>query len=141
MLVELIKKHAEKLRFAVIGGINTAIDFGLLFALVDGFHIPIFYSNIISTSAALTFSFFANKKFTFRDNSKNARSQLMRFLIITLFGLWIMQPIVITLSHSVLYYSSLDNNIKLLIGKLFASCFTLVWNYLMYKKYVFKKGE
>ena len=30
----LLKKHAEKLRFAIVGGANTALDFAILFFLV-----------------------------------------------------------------------------------------------------------
>ena len=29
---ELIKKHGTKFRFGLIGGLNTLLDFGLLFA-------------------------------------------------------------------------------------------------------------
>ena len=137
MFQKLIKKHSDKIRFALVGCTNTAIDFGILFALVNLIKLPVFYSNIVSTSIALTFSFFANKKFTFKDNSVKARTQLTRFLVITLFGLWIIQPIIIGLSNSAFYYAKIDSNIMLLIGKLLASCFTLVWNYSMYRKFVF----
>lgn len=137
MLQKLIVKHSDKLRFAIVGFANTGIDFGVLFALVNLVKLPIFYSNIASTSVALTFSFFVNKKFTFKDTSSRARVQLAKFLVITLFGLWIVQPIIIALSSSMFVYADINDNAKLLIGKLLASCFTLVWNYLMYRKFVF----
>ena len=141
MFQKLIKKHSDKIRFAIVGGTNTAIDFGILFALFNLAKLPIFYSNIISTSVALTFSFFANKKFTFKDNTARARAQLAKFLVITLFGLWVMQPIIIALSNSMFYYANINSSVMLLIGKLLASCFTLVWNYLMYKKFVFTSRQ
>ena len=43
---ELLKKHESKLRFAFIGGINTAIDFGILF-LLNGLGLNKYIANII----------------------------------------------------------------------------------------------
>ena len=136
---KLLKKHADKLRFAVVGGTNTLIDIGILFSLVNFLKFPIIYSNIISTSVALAFSFFANKKFTFKNQGQNTKIQIITFLAITLTGLWIIQPIIIILVGALLFYFQLDNNILLLIGKLLATCVTLVWNYLLYRRFVFKQ--
>lgn len=137
---KLLKKHADKLRFVIVGGANTIIDFVILFSLVNFFAVPMFFSNILSTSAALTFSFFANKKFTFKDMGKNSKSQIIIFLSITLVGLWIIQPIIIMLTKTILGTSAFDNNVVLLAGKLLATCATLVWNYLLYRKFVFIKS-
>lgn len=134
---KLIKQHSEKIRFVLVGGTNTAIDFGILFGLTNLTSLSIFYSNIVSTSAALTFSFFANKKFTFKNNNGKTNTQLLRFLAITLTGLWIIQPIIIAMADVLFFHSVGKNNTMLLAGKLLASCFTLFWNYFMYKKFVF----
>lgn len=143
MFQSLIRNHSDKIRFVIVGTANTTIDFALLFGLVNFLSIPIFFSNIISTSVALSFSFFANKKFTFKDNDQNAKRQLIRFLMVTLSGLWIIQPIIIAITDMVFFRSIGTNNIMLLSGKLMASCITLVWNYLLYRKFVFnsKTGE
>lgn len=76
---KIIKKFAKQLRFGVVGIINTIIDFSLLFLLVL-FGLPTIPSNFISTTSALIFSFFANKKFTFKDSDKNYLRQLVLFL-------------------------------------------------------------
>jgi putative flippase GtrA len=141
MLKKLIKNHSDKIRFILVGGTNTVIDFGILFSLTNFTSLSIFYSNILSTSVALSFSFFANKKFTFKKNSTNSRLQFVRFLAITLVGLWIMLPLIISSTSSIFGNLLNDNNLILLAGKLFASCFTLIWNYLMYRKFVFKSGK
>lgn len=137
---KLIKKHADKLRFAIIGGLNTAIDFIVLFALV-ALGIPTIASNIVSTSTALVFSFFANKTFTFKDNKKSTKKQFGVFLAITLIGLWIIQPIIIEGVRLLIEVWDMNSYIVLLIGKLLATCATLVWNYLLYRKFVFKKAN
>lgn len=135
---EQIKKHADKLRFAIIGGLNTAIDFVILFVLV-ALGLPTIPSNIASTSTALVFSFFANKTFTFKDGNKSTRKQFGLFLLITLTGLWILQPIVIEGTRFITDSFITNSFIVLFIGKVLATTVTLVWNYLLYKKYVFKK--
>ena len=136
---KILIKHADKLRFGIVGGANTAIDIGILFSLVNFLKLPIIYSNIISTSVALIFSYFANKKFTFKHKDQNTRKQIITFFGITLIGLWILQPIIITLVGALLFYLSFDKNIVLFIGKIIATCVTLVWNYLLYRRFVFKK--
>lgn len=136
----LIKNNSDKIRFVAVGGTNTVIDFSILFTLTNLLTVPVFWANIISTSVALTFSFFANKKFTFKDNANN-KAQMPVFLVITLLGLWVIQPIIIALVDAGFSRTGLDNNIILLIGKLMATCVTLVWNYVLYKKFVFKITE
>lgn len=135
---EQLRKHADKLRFAIIGGLNTAIDFVVLFVLV-ALGLPTIASNILSTSTALVFSFFANKTFTFKDGNKSTKKQFGVFLVITLFGLWILQPIVIEGTRLIIDSWFSNSYIVLFIGKILATCVTLVWNYVMYKKFVFKK--
>lgn len=135
---EQIKKHADKLRFAIIGGLNTAIDFVILFVLV-ALGLPTIPSNIASTSTALVFSFFANKTFTFKDGNKSTRKQFGLFLLITLTGLWILQPIVIEGTKFITQDLINNSYIALFIGKVLATMVTLVWNFILYKKYVFKK--
>jgi putative flippase GtrA len=133
----LTTRHADKFRFVMVGGTNTFIDFSILFALTS-IGLRDITSNFISTSIALTFSFFANKMFTFKDRTKD-KLQFVRFLTITLIGLWILQPIIIVLSRISLESTVDDSNIVLLVGKLLATCVTLVWNYLLYKKFVYNK--
>ena len=135
---ELLKNNAEKIRFVIIGGLNTAIDFGILFALVT-LGLPTVASNFVSTSVAMVFSFFANKSFTFQDTSKNTTKRIAIFLIITIFGMWVIQPVIIELIKMALSPSVSNKYIVLLIGKVLATIASLTWNYLMYRKFVFIK--
>ncbi|MFZ2835764.1 MAG: GtrA family protein [Candidatus Saccharimonadales bacterium] len=135
---DLLAQHAEKFRFALVGGFNTALDFGILFGLtalgVD--KIP---ANYISTSVSFVFSFFANKTFTFKAKSGNAKREFLSFVIVTLIGLWVLQPLVITAVSQLLETTTLDGTITLLIAKLIATVVSLVWNYILYSRVVFKK--
>lgn len=132
----IIKNKAEKLRFGAVGVINTLIDTGLLFALTS-FGFPSIGANIISTSSAFIFSFFANRTFTFHASSSTKR-QFILFVVITLFGLWVLQSIIIWIAMSLLTTTTLEKNFSLLIAKLLAVGVSLVWNYTMYSRFVFK---
>lgn len=129
---KIIQNHAKKIRFVLVGGTNTVIDFSLLFGLTL-LGVDKIIANYISTSVALVFSFFANKSFTFKDTSRNGRRQFVLFLIVTLVGLWIIQPSII------LAYTSVfdDTPTSLFVAKLIATIVTLVWNYLLYSRLVF----
>ncbi len=132
-----IQNKSQKLRYGAVGIVNTAIDFGLLFGL-NGLGLHPAIANIVSTTAAFCFSFLANKKVTFKTTGTNLKREITLFIVVTLFGLWVLQTIVISIVGLVLSHSGLADSLILLIGKLVASCVTIVWNYTLYSKVVFK---
>ena len=138
---EIAKKHADKLRFAIVGGVNTALDFSILFTLTMLFNIPKELANFISTSVSFLFSFFANKKYTFKSTSKNLKRQFLLFTAVTLFGLWVIQTIIITAITPVFINLGVNKPAALLISKLIATAASLIWNYTLYSKVVFKKSK
>jgi len=133
-----LEKHGDKFRFVAVGIANTAIDFVILFLLV-GFGVNKVIANLISTSIALLFSFFVNKSFTFKNTDKNTRKQFVLFLLITLTGLWILQPLTIWGVSSIASSYISNGNILLFIGKMVATIASLVWNYILYSRFVFKR--
>lgn len=130
----VLQKHESKLRFGLIGVLNTAIDFGMLF-LLSGLGLNKYVANTISTAVAFSFSFFANRTFTFRSK-ESMRKQILPFLLVTLTGLWLLQPLVIWLMSLAL--ASLDATLALFIAKIVATLASLVWNYVLYSRFVFK---
>lgn len=138
---ELIKKHEIKLRFGIVGGLNTVIDFGLLFAFSSILGIPRGLANIMSTSVAFMFSFFANKRYTFQSSNKeNIVREILLFTLVTLFGLWVIQGLIIHFLSPALTSFGLSDNLALLSSKLIATIASLTWNYLLYSRVVFKKN-
>ena len=132
--------------FLAIGILNTVIDVSLFLGLRQ-LAVPIIIANIISTSIALAGSYILNKRFAFRTQN-DAKRSLPLFIVVTLAGLWLLQPLVIkivlTIEHSGYFMLIAQKLISHpqryyeLIAKLAATPFTLVWNYLLYKKIVFK---
>ncbi len=87
------------------------------------------------------FSFFANKTFTFKHGDKTTKTQLFKFLLITTTGLWIIQPIIIESIKLTFMNFHIDSYAVLFAGKIIATCVTLVWNYILYRKFIFSSSN
>lgn len=134
-------KKRKPLLFALIGAANTAIDFGILFVLKQ-LGVPVVFATISSTTVAFIFSFIMNRKYTFKTAGGNVKRELALFIAVTLFGLWVLQNIVIWLVLPLIKSFGLPDSMALLGAKLAATVVSLVWNYVMYDRVVFKhKGE
>ncbi len=120
-----------------MGIINTALDIGILFVL-RSLGVPVGYANIISTSIAFCFSFFANKRYTFRGREGNVVRQMTFFIVVTLFGLWVLQTLVIQSLTPLLLMFGYESSFTLLIAKLLATIVSSTWNYLLYRSIVFR---
>ena len=128
----------KPLRFVLVGVLNTLIDFGILFALTAA-GLGLVPANMISTLVALAFSFFVNRSFTF-GSSGNPAWQAVKFLLVTLFGLWVLQPLVL-LGGTALLDDPLGPHASLLVSKVAATIVSMVWNYLLYDRFVFRGGR
>ena len=125
-------------RFALVGAISTAIDFGILLAL-KSLGLPAVWANVCSTTLAFLFSFSANKKYTFKTSGTNVVREMILFVVFTLIGLWGFQSIVIHATLNPLT-SLLGNHqtLGLVASKLLATVVSLTWNYITYSRVVFK---
>lgn len=134
-------KNNQAFWFSIIGGINTALDFIILFVLAS-FGVKIFIANIFSTGTTFIISFLMNKKITFKSVSNNKKElirEMVLFILVTLFGLWVIQNIVISTAMPIFENLLKNKRISLLLSKLIATIFSLIWNFILYKKVVFKK--
>lgn len=123
------------MRFALVGGFNTALDFVLLFALIYQLSVNPYLANLISTGICLVISFTLNRQWTFQSQG-DKRRQFVLFLAVTLAGLWIVQSVLMWLVISV--FSRWFEGALLIAGaKAVATLGSLTWNYLLYQKVVF----
>ena len=134
---KLLKKHAEKIRFALVGGFNTALDFIILFGLV-ALGLDKIPANYISTTVTMVISFFINKEFTFKSKDKTSTRKFLIFIAVTAFGLWVIQPIVILFVSWLLAGTGWLAPVILFVAKIAATVASLIWNYLFYSRIVFK---
>jgi len=138
-------------KFGVVGVLNTVIDFTLYNILSSTTFLGLVGSNIVSTTVAMVFSFFANRNVVFKAKQGSIKKQTVRFLLVTGFGIYILQNGTIAILtqiwpapiHAVVQYANSmglhDHNAVITknAAKLVATVVSLIWNYIMYKRLVF----
>ena len=146
-------KNSQKLKFVAIGGLNTALDFAILFGL-NALGLPKILSNGVSTGVTFLISFILNKKITFKSEAKTKRElarEMLFFTIVTLFGIWVIQSVVILATEPIFLaffgdfqifgVSFAKEKLALFAAKIIATLFSLTWNFILYKKVVFKEPQ
>jgi putative flippase GtrA len=147
-----IKRIGEQFsKFFLVGVMNTGVDLAILNVemAITGIAIGLSYSaqKALSFLFAVTFSYFINKYWTFQDKSKKDEGRKMStFFIVSLVGMTIN---VVVASVVVTYLQAPINNIINLsmltpklwgtIGALCGTAVGLIWNFIGYKLWVFKK--
>lgn len=130
----------KKIRFIIVGFVNTLVDL-LLYGLLVFLGVGFWLANFISTSSGMAVSFSLNKNYTFQSKSKRHVRQVGFFLVITAFSMWVIQPVVIYLTRSPAaeLFSFLPDTLVVLLPKCLATLVSLLWNYLWYNNYIFKQ--
>ena len=126
-------------RFAVVGVVNTAIDF-VIFGVLASLGVPVLVANFVSTSAGMTFSFLVNRSWTFRS-TQSVRSTLGPFVLVTAVGLWVIQPLVILLVGDLLdaLVPTMATDLRTVwLPKAVAIGVGLLWNFSWYRRAVFR---
>jgi putative flippase GtrA len=128
-LVDLIILNGETILSGVKDGLGYAIQKGLSFLV------------------AVTFSYFLNKNWTFGDSSKQDQGKkFSQFILVSVIGMVInitvatvavtyIKPIV----NSMLHLSFLTDQLWVSLGALCGTAIGLIWNFIGYKFFVFKK--
>jgi putative flippase GtrA len=155
MLDAMTFEFDKILKFGAVGVLNTLIDFAI-FNVLSSRRVGLskIQANLVSTTVAMTFSFFVNKSYVFGANGGNVSLQIAAFLAVTAFGLYVLQNIVIyALTEKWTWPGKTAFAIVKVIGlhkifnqefvmknsaKIAATFVSLTWNYLLYQGVVFK---
>ncbi len=139
----LIKQFSK---FFIVGIANTAIDFAVLNAemFVTGITSgsSLIFFNIVSFSVAVINSYFMNKYWTFEDKRPDGEKTAVKFsqfIGVSLVGISINSAIVFAFATFVSPIMGLSPQIWVNIGKLLATGISLIWNFVGYKLWVFKR--
>ena len=134
--------NSQKIRFGLVGILNTLIDISI-YSLLSWLSVGILFANFISTSCGMAASYGLNRSFTFRSSSKNFKKEIMLFLAITVFGLWVIQPLIIYITTPPVrsLFGWLPSIFVILIPKVCAVTVALVWNYNFYNRIVFSSDR
>ena len=130
----------KPLRFIIVGISNTVLDF-VLMNIMRLVGLNLIAANTISTGTAMVYSFFMNKKWTFRNAGKNYLRQVILFFIFTIIGIWVIQNGFIWLINTYIPHFGLSDTIFANAAKLIASVPSLIWNYLTYNFIVFREPK
>ncbi len=143
------KDMRRVVRFILVGVLNTAIDFAVLNILISAFglggnnHFLYIVFRSISFSVAVVNSFFWNKRWVFKRNRRvlhqygeHTQFELGSFLGVSVVGL------VINSLLALFFFSVMSPVLPTFyaanIGALIGTCGALAWNFIGYKKFVFK---
>lgn len=142
---ERLKRVAKQFStFAVIGGINTCIDFAVFNLEIHITGITsgsgLFVLNTISFLVAVINSYFMNKYWTFHDVTRQKEeTKFVQFIAVSLVGSGINSSIVASITTFVHPIFGLTPLLWANIAKIFAIGISLIWNFIGYKLFVFKK--
>ena len=152
MQKESVKKTIKQFsKFAIIGVMNTGVDLAVLNAetLITGAKegYPYAIQKGLSFLAAVTFSYFLNKNWTFRDKSKKDEGKkFSQFLSVSIVGMLVnvtTATVVVTYLQTpvneLLNLPILTEQLWVNIGALCGTALGLIWNFIGYKFWVFKK--
>ena len=133
-----MKNDNELVKFLIVGVLNTIIGASIMFVAYNFLGLNYWISTSLNYILAGTFSFFANKKFTFKSEGKTFQ-KIILFIITLIFGYFV----AFYLSKQITFFIDISNkklkeNISMLLGMVIYT----VLNFIFQKKIVFRKeGE
>jgi len=123
------KLMMQILKFGIVGGIATVIDFAVFFILHEVLGINTIISNICSFTVSVIYNYIASIKWVFDvDESKNKKTQFILFIVFSLIGMGINTAIVYICTDVMKLYS--------MIGKVVATGVVMVFNFITRKKFL-----
>ena len=132
-LNDMIKRHRQFIIFALIGGVNTVVDFLVFTVFNEMPGLAIEICQAFGYSAGLISSFILNRSFTFKKkNTAGIIPQIVRFLLIN--------GISVLVSMMLIRWFYLVG-INEYISKVLVTGIVMVINYVGYKLFVFSGGD
>ncbi len=131
------KKYEEIINYIIVGGFTTFVSLATYYISVLTFLNPnnpfqLQVANVVSWICAVTFAYFANKKFVFKNNSENLSSAIKFFLSRV-------STLLIDMASMYVFVSLLNINDK--ISKILVQFLVLILNYIFSKFIVFKENK
>ncbi len=122
----------QGIKFALVGALNTAVDFGIYFALTRS--LPLFATHpqaakAISYLAGVINSFMWNRAWTFRSGTGWGR--LLPFILANLAGL--------AINTGILHLLYMELHLPEIVALAGSSLLTIAWNFTLSKFVIFKR--
>ena len=119
------------LKFIVVGGIATIIDWIIYFILYHFVKVEPIIANIISFSVSVVYNYWASCKYVFKVNKEKSKiRQFIEFIVFAVIGLLINEIIIWGL-HNQLEWNAM-------LVKIIATTIVMIFNFITRKKFLEK---
>lgn len=119
----------QMIRYVITGLSSAVIEFTLLYTFKDIVGLPVIAANSAALSIVFWFNFFMNRYWSFKSRMK-LQKQLVMYLALFLFNL--------LASDTIMYLLIEKLSMQYLIAKVFAIGAVVCWNFILYKKVIYK---
>lgn len=125
-----VNKIVNKIiKFIIVGGIATIIDFAFLYIFKEFLNIDVIIANTLSFIISVTYNYIASITWVFDVNkNKNKNVQFILFIVFSIVGLII--------NNVILYILTDKLNIYYLISKVIATIIVMIFNFITRKKFL-----
>lgn len=132
IVIQLIYRFNQFIKFSFIGVINTLIDFLVFSISFKLLNLNYLLCQVLGYSCGVINSFIFNKRITFNDNEKGLTNlyKFIKFICINLLSL--------AISMVILDICIKKLNINVYISKIIATIISQLINFFSYKYFVFK---
>jgi putative flippase GtrA len=150
-------------RFAVVGALNTLVDYVLFIGLTKTFHLPlswVWVAKLASGTVAISLSFLLNRNWVFRAQGR-ARAQAVRFVATTVFAVYAIQTPLTQLFadtftwpgrtfYDLLRSAGLPQHVPSIVTEplaiktaafALATVVSMVFNFIVYRRWVFRARD
>jgi putative flippase GtrA len=119
------------LRFCVVGGLGTVIDFGITYLCKEKLGWNKYLSNTLGFAISATVNYYFNRIWTFESHNQDIVGEYFKFLAVAITGLII--------NNIILWVMQNKFNQNFWISKVIATGLTIVWNFFASKAITFAK--
>jgi len=123
------KSSKQFIRYLIIGFSSFLLEYLLFFTLFKLLKVNALISNSIAIFIVFWFNFLLNRYWSFESKEKLFK-QLIMYLILFAFN--------ITVSNLFIYEASIIINMSPLISKVLIMGAIVIWNFILYKKVIYK---
>lgn len=130
-LSKLLKQESagQAIRYLITGFCSAAMEFTLLFVFKDIAGLSVIASNSAALSIVFWFNFLMNRFWSFKSRMKLSR-QLAMYLALFVFNLG---------ASDLIMYLLVDRlSMQYLLAKVFAIGAVVCWNFVLYKKVIYR---
>lgn len=124
-----LSERMKLAKYALVGGLNTGVDFAVFCAFVYGFGMGSIAAQTISYLAGVANSYLLNRYWTFQVKSKRNMSELVRFIVINVASFAAATALLLGLEQW---------GAESALAKIVSVACSLVVNYVGYRLWVFQ---